>query len=896
MTAVPGKLSIALADRYRIERELGQGGMATVYLAEDLKHKRHVALKVLKPELAAVLGAERFVQEITTTAALQHPHILPLFDSGTADGFLFYVMPYIDGETLRSKLDRETQLGIEEAVQITRDVASALDYAHRHNVIHRDIKPENILLHEGRPMVADFGIALAVSAAAGGRMTETGMSLGTPHYMSPEQATAEKEISARSDIYSLASVLYEMLTGNPPHTGASAQQIIMKIVTEEAAPVTRVRKTVPPNVAAAVAQSLEKLPADRFESAAKFAEALADPHYTRAGTQAVAAGGVRGGWNRMTVGLAALAAVALGLAGFLALNGGSGTDNRMTAAVIPLEIRTPSDLPLNQVGSPISIAPDGSFLVFVGPDPDAASGTAIWRRGLDRIDPTVIPGTSGGQSPEIMPDGRSVQFYRRAASGNGNDRLEVGLEGELPTRAPIGLMRLRDGRVLVGDSATRTVELVSAAAAAARDGSMMWRFTDSRSAVDLTTDGRWVARRVRRASVDSIEVGKVGASDASRFIAGTSARFLDDVTLAFRAPDGTLQVGRLRDDRTGFVAAPIAVVPSVSLAGNGSAIYAVGDDGTLVYVSGASVAQSRLVWVSGGREQELPNASWRIHSGVRLSPDGRRAALTIGALLQSGDIWVADLALGSLSPLTTDGVSTRAAWTPEGRRISYVVGPGQVGTVDPARRRQIFLRAPDSGAPADTLTGPWGGGGAVELDWSPDGRYLAVRGGLNTGTRDVFIWTVGTDSLRPIAAEAAQERGPRISPDGEWLIYVSDRSGRDEVYAEAMPAGGNRVQISAEGGREGVWSRDGSQVFYRGLDRWMTAATLARGAELSVTGRTRLFDASPYLANQFLQMYDVAPDGRFLMFKLEAEAPRTDIVIIRNWVQQVKERLKGATP
>ena len=201
------RLSAALADRYRIDRELGQGGMATVYLAQDLRHDRSVAVKVLRPELAAVLGADRFVVEIKTTAALQHPHILPLFDSGSADGFLYYVMPYIQGETLRAKLDRETQLGIDEAVRITREVADALDYAHRHGVIHRDIKPENILLHDGRPMVADFGIALAVSAAAGGRMTETGMSLGTPHYMSPEQATADKEISARSDVYSLASVL-----------------------------------------------------------------------------------------------------------------------------------------------------------------------------------------------------------------------------------------------------------------------------------------------------------------------------------------------------------------------------------------------------------------------------------------------------------------------------------------------------------------------------------------------------------------------------------------------------------------------------------------------------------------------------------------------------------------
>ncbi len=283
------RLKSALADRYRIERRLSEGGMATVYLAEDLKHKRKVAVKVLRPELAAVLGAERFVQEIETTAQLQHPHILPLFDSGEADGFLYYVMPYIEGETLRDKLNREKQLSIEQAVKITTEVADALDYAHRHNVIHRDIKPENVLLHDGRPMVADFGIALAVSAAAGGRMTETGLSLGTPHYMSPEQATAQKDLTNRSDVYSLGAVLYEMLTGDPPHTGTSAQQIIMRIVTEEVPPVTRLRKSVPPNVAASVAQSLEKLPADRVESAKAFAEALGDATFTSRSTAAVLA-------------------------------------------------------------------------------------------------------------------------------------------------------------------------------------------------------------------------------------------------------------------------------------------------------------------------------------------------------------------------------------------------------------------------------------------------------------------------------------------------------------------------------------------------------------------------------------------------------------------------------
>ncbi len=257
------RLAAALSDRYRIERELGQGGMATVYLAEDLKHKRKVAIKVLRAELAAVIGAERFVTEITTTANLQHPHILALHDSGAADGFLYYVMPYVEGESLRDRLSREKQLPIADAVRIAGEVASALDYAHRQGVIHRDIKPENILLHDGRALVADFGIALAATSA-GSRMTETGMSLGTPHYMSPEQAMGERQLDARTDVYALGCVLYEMLAGDPPFTGSTAQAIVAKVMTERPTALSTVRDTVPEEVEDAVLTALAKLPADRF--------------------------------------------------------------------------------------------------------------------------------------------------------------------------------------------------------------------------------------------------------------------------------------------------------------------------------------------------------------------------------------------------------------------------------------------------------------------------------------------------------------------------------------------------------------------------------------------------------------------------------------------------------
>ena len=270
MSDAVSRLNAALEGRYAIERELGEGGMATVYLADDLKHERKVALKVLKPELAAVVGAERFLAEIKTTANLQHPHILPLHDSGEADGFLFYVMPYVEGETLRGRIDREKQLPVDEAVALAMKVAGALQHAHEHGVIHRDIKPANILLRDGEPVVADFGIALALGVAGGNRLTETGLSVGTPFYMSPEQATGDQPVGGSTDTYALGSVLYEMLVGEPPYPGTTAQAVLGKIIAGKPVSATELRPSIPANVDAAVRKALEKLPADRFTSAQEF--------------------------------------------------------------------------------------------------------------------------------------------------------------------------------------------------------------------------------------------------------------------------------------------------------------------------------------------------------------------------------------------------------------------------------------------------------------------------------------------------------------------------------------------------------------------------------------------------------------------------------------------------
>jgi serine/threonine-protein kinase len=274
LSPIPERLAAALADRYRLERELGQGGMATVFLAEDLRHRRQVAVKVLRAELAGMLGPERFLREIETVARLRHPHILPLYDSGEADGFLYYVMPLVEGESLRDRLRREKQLPLDDALRIAREVADALSYAHGHGVVHRDIKPENILLESGHAVVADFGIARAVSAAGDARLTETGLTLGTPTYMSPEQAAGGSELDGRSDLYSLGCVLYEMLAGEPPFTGPTAANVIQQHVTAAPRSITQLRPAVPAGVAEAINRALAKTPADRFNPVGQFADAL----------------------------------------------------------------------------------------------------------------------------------------------------------------------------------------------------------------------------------------------------------------------------------------------------------------------------------------------------------------------------------------------------------------------------------------------------------------------------------------------------------------------------------------------------------------------------------------------------------------------------------------------
>jgi serine/threonine-protein kinase len=891
MTDMLGRLTASLADRYVIERELGAGGMATVYLAHDVRHDRKVALKVLKPELAAVLGAERFVVEIKTTAALQHPHILPLFDSGTADGFLFYVMPYIQGETIRDKLSRETQFGVDEAVRIAREVADALDYAHRQGVIHRDIKPENLLLHDGRAMVMDFGIALALSAAAGGRMTETGLSLGTPHYMSPEQATAEKVLTPRSDVYSLASVLYEMLTGNPPHVGASAQQIIMKIITEPVQPVTVLRKSVPPHVSAALARALEKLPADRFESAKAFGDALASEGFSY-GTAAASVGPS----VRRSVGPSARRSV-LALSWIIAIAA-------VVVAVLGWMRRAPEpplrrfDLAFGAVvpvpNTEVVISPDGTMLALAG---RVGTEEAIYLRHLDG-DPEFrkLAGTETGTQPAFSPDNQWIVF--RKTSDHSLVKISVGGGGAV-TLVPPGKVDpylphwgTSDQIVFSGPTGHFRIS--------ATGGEPVPLPKVAGRAIFLLPDGSGILHTT---------AGQVALydfkTDSSVVLipGGRAALYVPTGHILYSTPDGGLFAVRFDLARRLVQGSPVRVLERVGgqLSTRG---YSVSATGVLVQYDAEgtqSRGANRLVIVDPGRGVDTVRLPPGRRAYPRFSRDGRSIAMEVFADARNGatDIYTLDLVTGTYTQLTFEGDNDEPVWSPDGKRILF---DKEVAT-NPARE-ELFIKPADNSGPERRLTTL----ASVEIgaeQWIDD-KTLLFDAQVPGRAGDVF--TVGADSGSvpvPYLQSPFNEIEPRLSPDRRLLAFTSNETGGNQIWMRDFPVPQGKWNISVGAGRAARWSPDGRFVYF-----WRA------GAPIDTLFRARI-DRTPTVVvhapevvaainTSGVSNWDLHPDGRrFIVAAVISEpaatgaaaaaAPQSRYLILQNWFGELR-RLTAAKP
>ncbi|MGH7582942.1 MAG: protein kinase domain-containing protein [Gemmatimonadales bacterium] len=881
------RLSTSLADRYRIERELGQGGMATVYLAHDIKHDRKVAIKVVRPELAAVIGADRFVREIKTIANLQHPHILGLIDSGEVDGTAYYVMPFVEGESLRDRLNRETQLPIADAVRITTEVASALDYAHRHGVIHRDIKPENIMLHDGSALVTDFGIALAASSA-GTRMTETGMSLGTPQYMSPEQAMGEREITAASDVYALGCVAYEMLTGEPPFSGATAQAIVARVVTEQPRPMTTQRHTIPANVEQAVFTALEKLPADRFATAGEFAAALGNRGYTSATVaHTMVAAPARARFrDPVFLGVAAIGVLALGGVAVL-------LRHRPAPAVVPpitfVLATTDSTRAIDNFPWPATISPDGGTVVYSVVPPGASgalNSNRLYFVRTNQLEARPIPGTEGASQPYFSPDGQWVGFETEGKEH------KVRLDGSAPvTIADAGAQNGSDwtvnNEIILGEwGPFAGLSRVSAAGgipgalthvdSAHGERNHIWPLS--------TPDGKSVVFTIWYGGLASSQIGIASLGDGHVTplgIKGIRALAVLDGYLVYINADGSIMAVALDAAAKKVRGSPIPVHDPVGVIKglNGNSEIYVSRGGAMVTSTGGS--KGRLAWISRNAAPTLIGTTVATFDAIQLSPDERRIAVVLDANGQS-DVWVDDLSLGTFSRLTTSTTVNSVSWSPDSRDVIYFAA-GEGGTT-------LWRQRAAGGVAAEKI---------LELRYPAGGAVMAPNGKsivLTVIPGDVWaLQTVPIDSPsveHDYLAGRADFHSAQFSPDGKWVALVSDESGEDEVYLRSFPDPSAKIQISVGGGEAPTWSADGARLYYLNGTA-LVAARLASSPVMTVLGRDTVMATfpSPAIGNQYQSaFYRPARDGQRFLTSVPAQNSY-QLVVSPNWITEFRRKI-----
>ncbi len=805
MTEPVSRLDGVLADRYRIERELGQGGMATVYLAQDLRHERRVAIKVLRPELAAVIGAERFLREIKTIATLQHPHILGLIDSGEVSGSAWYVMPFVEGERLRDRLRREKQLPIADAIRLATEVASALDYAHRHGVIHRDIKPENILLHDGSALVADFGIALAVSSAGGSRMTETGMSLGTPHYMSPEQAMGEREITARSDVYALGCVTYEMLTGDPPFTASTAQAIIAKVMTEKPASIRRQRERVPQEVEDAVLTALEKLPADRFATAAEFSAALKGGGAGSAGVRSVPGRPEARASRTPRVALAAgaLALLALGLLA------GRWLWGRDTPAGVTFLQRSFRDEAIYNA----RFAPDGRTIVYSSAAETSAPDVFVIRPDYPAPTPLGLTGThllsvsSRGELAVLV----RAEFLRH--------RL---FQGTL-ARVPLGGGAPREvlDSVREGDWSPDGTELAIIHDVGGRDrlefpvGKVLYEASGYLSDPRVSPDGRHVAFAEHPFRWD--DRGTVKIVDRAGKPTAVTPGYPAIEGMAWR-PGGDEVLFSAYDSSAGYVVRGLTLGGRLRVAVTGAGLLTVHDvsrSGQVLLTRDDTPFRLRLRGPHASRELDV---SWLdVSLGPKLSRDGSLLAFTNGGA-DAGvnyDVMLRATTAGGQAARLGEGEA--AAFSPDGKWLLASV---------PSTPPRLVLYPTRTGAERPIPIGPFESIGSA--DWFPDGRSILFCGNRVGEASRCYVQPLAGGTARAVTPPGTS--AGYVSPDGAEVVAFGPSLGHRLYPVSGGSGTGKEIPGLSFADQIVRWSPDGRALIVgRTTSATMDRVDLATG-------------------------------------------------------------------
>jgi len=898
---------------YEITGAVGAGGMGEVYRARDTRLNRIVAIKVLPPHLADKPELrERFEREARTIASLNHPHICVLHDIGHQDGTDFLVLEYLEGETLAERL-KKGPLPLAQVLRFAIEIADALDKAHRKGITHRDLKPGNVMLTKSGTKLLDFGLAklgrqtdapanisLSKLPTANDPVTAEGTILGTLQYMAPEQLEG-RETDARTDIFAFGVVVYEMATGKKAFEGKSQASVIGAILKDDPPPMSSLQPMTPPALDRVVERCLAKDREDRWQAARDVCEELkwiAEGGSQTSLTAADRTGGV-GAISRRTL-ILGLGVLLLGIAI-------SGAAVWILKPTPPQPVtRTVINLPMGQqlggveYGPAIALSPDGTHLAYVA----RQGGTQqLYLRAMDSLEAKPIPGTEGAATPFFSPDGQWIGFF---ASQKLKKVLVSG--GAALTLAsasyPAGATWGRQGIIAFSPATVSALQQVSDAGGATPQPLTHFEKGEvSHRWLEFLPGGKAVLFVASRATGNwanaQVAVQSVGTGERRNVIGGTQPRYALSGHLVY-AQAGTLMAAPFDLQRLTTTGAPVPVVQGLLQSPfSGGAQYSISATGSLVYVpGGVQATQRRLVWVTrNGAEQPLavPAHAYR---APRLSPDGRQVAISVEE--QETQIWLYDLARGTSTRLTFEGTANQfPSWTPDGKRIAFE--SNKEGPLN------VFWQLADGSGGLERLTTSESAN--IPMSWSPDGQLLAFVEVDPTTGYDIWVLRLGDRSAnsgqlpsvgsgqvrkaQPFLRTALNESVPRFSPDGRWLAYISDESGRWEVYVLPYPGPGGKYQISTDGGTEPVWNPNGRELFYRSGDKMMAVDITTQPGFAAGTPRM-LFEGQYVLTPGTVPNYDVSRDGqRFLMIKAveQSQAAPTQINVVLNWFEELKQKV-----